>query len=161
MTRIALVLALALTAQPAPQKKVTPAAQPAPPPVQQPAPPPANAQPAAPPPGLIPFAPLGESPQGAEQNDGMVDVVFEDGSLRFLCFDSRGWLPDVKRVDVTVGVRGERTVTMELYPGAYPPTKPATQTARLGKLSTLSEVDFQAKLDQAGSGEPAGDLAGK
>lgn len=155
MTRMILVLTVALAAQPAPPPKKTPAPPAAEAPAQV-APPPLQPAPAP-----IPFAPLGEPPAaapGADPGDA-VDVVFEDGTLRFLCFDARGWLPDVKRVQVTVGVEGSPQVEMQIYPGAYAPTQPLTQTARLGKLNTLPAAEFQAKLDEAGKGAAEPGLA--
>lgn len=134
-----LLIAAQPAAQPAAKKAPAPAA-----PVEAPAP--------------IPFAPLGPPPFGdpappaaIPAASGAVTVYFEEGTLRFLVFDDRGWLPDAKQLQISVSV-GARSLELVSYPGPYAPTAPEVRKCDLAKALTVSPAEFQAKLDEATRG---------
>lgn len=155
LTLLLLGPALALAQSPVktPVKKVSappaPAVAPAPPGVPAEAP--------------IPFAPLGPppfgdapvaEPQAAVGNGDAVTVYFEEGTSRFLAFDERGWLPDVKQLQLSVSAVGVGSRSLELvsYPGPYAPSAPDVRKYDLAKIATLTAAEFQTKLDEASRG---------
>lgn len=138
-----------------PQPKGQNVAQPRPPAVPNEAAPPAPTQP-------IPFAPIGppreDEPQAprpqaqpplAQDAQVGVTVYIEMTGQRFLVFDSKGWLPDVKEVHLIFSVDRPSQLDAVSYPGAYAPSNPQTSTAPMPTIKLLSTEEFQAKLDEA------------